>query len=1428
MTCYRPRPTLLPILFLAAGILLVTTVEGQSPAPIYPGVSIPTEIKPDAARADVPVYIEYDKRLRAAEQLSALGSELFGDQVSLYTGQTVFRHVDIDIPGNNALPVQLSRRYTISPLVANQTADLRGGPGNPYGGLANWDIEVPYIYGTFDAFYKWDIPVGASTQQPRCSTFFGPKVSSGLPQTDIWSGNKVSIPGKGEKELLDFNPSYPPLQYPNDGRPATWTTSDFDAFRCISSPTARGEGFVMTTRDGTSYTFDVYIERDAPTVIAGAQSNARKAIFLLASEVTDRHGNWVRYSYNDAGHPTRISASDQREILLTYSFSRLQSASVVLSSPEETRTWTYGYTRQPDNLQRLTSVTLPDNSSKWEFDYLALNPPDPKGVFTYLYVTYLPPDSSGSECNPPVITTPGGDFGLRIMYPSGGRGDFRFKLERSERYNFAKSNCEIQPGGGGKYLVAPYVDAFRLKSKTISDTDSTSQQWTYGYGSLGDDRHVRTIVTQPDGSVIHNDFSAVHGATVAGAPAGSPIEGQLIKTTTLQAGVTLRTQTNTYVTGPDTAFGPLAGYTFSSRYGGGAGGDDQSSGSLRPLLSSTITLPQQGASFTRVHETFDAMARPLRVRRESALLAGGVLHSKTETTAYDDKRSIWVLDLVDTLTNSALPSAPVVDNDYDVLGNLTRTAAFNREQRTLTWRADGTLATVTVGPNTTTLGTFKRGVPQSVTYQDNTAISAVIDDAGDIRSATDENGFTTSYGYDKLRRLTGITYPAGDTVAWLPTSITYDFIDNDPAAGFSGKHWRQTTSTGNARKVVQYDQLLRPRLTAEYDAAALAATQRYVRRGYDYASRETFVSFTSDSSAAASGTSTTYDALGRVTGTSQNSELGALTTSTSYISPFRTEFTNARLKTTRTTFQVFDDPAEAIPLTIEEPLATTTTFTRDVFGKPLTITRSGSYDNTPVSVTRRYVYGPDQLLCKTMEPESGSSVISYDAANRIEWKASGQALASTTSCQRENVLGGDKINFEYDARDRLRRTSFGDSSPDIVTTFTPDGLPQTVASDNSIWTTTYNKRRLMTSETLRLDGTTNYALAYTHTPNGHIASLTYPDTSSVAYAPNALGEATQVGSYATQITRYANGGLKSFRYGNTILHSTEQNTRGLPSRSHDAGVLDDRYAYDPNGNITSITDAFSPGQFPPDDFSRTMNYDDRDRLIDATSAVKWGGTHAFAYDPLDNLRRSDNPTFGDWTYVYNATTQRLDRINSTANGNAILSYGYDSRGRASTRTIAGTALTFTVDLAGRVKTVGPSVASYRYDGHGRRTSVTKAGATTVQVYSQAGQLMHQGSPTGNDRIFCNGFQTNSSPCTPTGGGVTRYIYLGRHLIAEDGTAARSYIHTDGLGSPARTSNVSVRPRHIPIPDPRNNACRSLPRSAERADIEDRSILASSR
>lgn len=52
---------------------------------------------------------EYAKKIKASERLEPLTSTLFGDSVSLYNGAIAFTQVDIDLPGNNALPVRLVR-----------------------------------------------------------------------------------------------------------------------------------------------------------------------------------------------------------------------------------------------------------------------------------------------------------------------------------------------------------------------------------------------------------------------------------------------------------------------------------------------------------------------------------------------------------------------------------------------------------------------------------------------------------------------------------------------------------------------------------------------------------------------------------------------------------------------------------------------------------------------------------------------------------------------------------------------------------------------------------------------------------------------------------------------------------------------------------------------------------------------------------------------------------------------------------------------------------------------------------------------------------------------------------------------------------------------------------------------------------------------
>ena len=98
-----------------------------------------------------------------------------------------------------------------------------------------------------------------------------------------------------------------------------------------------------------------------------------------------------------------------------------------------------------------------------------------------------------------------------------------------------------------------------------------------------------------------------------------------------------------------------------------------------------------------------------------------------------------------------------------------------------------------------------------------------------------------------------------------------------------------------------------------------------------------------------------------------------------------------------------------------------------------------------------------------------------------------------------------------------------------------------VANPTATWTYSYNKRNLLESEQAQIDGRT-YLIDPTYNALGQRANLTYPDTLSIAYSPNAFGEPTQLtgtccgggspGAYATGIGYHPKGikgGIKGAR-----------------------------------------------------------------------------------------------------------------------------------------------------------------------------------------------------------------------------------------------------------------------------------------------------------
>jgi hypothetical protein len=118
--------------------------------------------------------------------------------------------------------------------------------------------------------------------------------------------------------------------------------------------------------------------------------------------------------------------------------------------------------------------------------------------------------------------------------------------------------------------------------------------------------------------------------------------------------------------------------------------------------------------------------------------------------------------------------------------------------------------------------------------------------------------------------------------------------------------------------------------------------------------------------------------------------------------------------------------------------------------------------------------------------------------------------------------------------------------------------------------------------------------SYGYDANGALATHVQPSGLTIDYGPNALGQPTRAGAFATNVRYYANGGMSGFTYGNGVVHQMTQNARGLPDRSTDSGA-GGRSSMTATTTMPmamwrpSVTPAGSPG-------NRDMRYDGLDRL----------------------------------------------------------------------------------------------------------------------------------------------------------------------------------------------------------------------------------------
>lgn len=944
-----------------------------------------------------------------------------------------------------------------------------------------------------------------------------------------------------------------------------------------------------------------------------------------------------------------------------------------------------------------------------------------------------------------------------MVHPAGATGMFTMKSTAHGR-SFVPESCFHRVDGKYHAGRPKYFAVFSLTSKAISGPGLQGMSWTYDFSngdasaSWADCTFARVTdktvtVTDPERGVTRHTFGNRYRVS----------EGRIERIEEGWDGTNaLRTTTFSYRARGAGPYPELYGE------GGDVPGDGEVLSRPMPLERKEIT--QQGVTFTWNVDEFDSSMRPVSITRSSSMAKD---MSRTDLHEYYDHIPLWVLDKPSKLIDSATKKV-VQQTDYNPTAQAERTWSFGRALSTFTYHGNGTLASVADGKGQkTSFSSYVAGIPTDTLYPDGTTTKAAVTINGYVESWTDEAGFTTTFGHDAMGRISSIRYPKDDAVAWNDTIIDFG-QRNQWHHSLAPGHWRQLVHTGNGYTATYFDALLRPIYVERWDALKADTTRRVVKKSYDSDGHLSYESYPKRNyEQLGDGIYQQYDALGRPTVKGTISELDILYSGYAYLDGFETHYTDNGGNVTRTWYQAFDEPSDKAIRRIEAPLGVTVDIARDLFDKPLSVTRSGN----DISIVRKYVYDEHSRLCRTIEPETGSTVRSYDAADNVTWTATGLRLGADTNCYQDQVGAERMVSFQYDLRNRLKVTRFGDKSPQIERKYTPDGLLSQLFSDG-IWTNTYNKRRLLEHETLTYGGR-QYTVDHNYDANGSLKHLVYPvDGLLVDYAPNALGEPTKAGAFASNITYHPSGAIAGFTYGNGIVHTMTPNRRGLPNRSTDTGVLNDVYTYDGNANVASITDEQQKVT------TRTMSYDALDRLKTVNAPALWG-LATYEYDAIDNLISSKitaGATARTNTHEIDYSTNRLKKIASTVPSYS-MDFAYDANGNTTKRG----AQSFVFDLANRLKQADGK-GTYVYDGFGRRISVVGTdGVNRIQVYGQDGKFRYAG--------------------IAGGGSGTKYIYLHNHLIANTGPGGTFYYHTDALGSPVALTNssksVTSRTRYEP-------------------------------
>lgn len=793
--------------------------------------------------------------------------------------------------------------------------------------------------------------------------------------------------------------------------------------------------------------------------------------------------------------------------------------------------------------------------------------------------------------------------------------------------------------------------------------------------------------------------------------------------------------------------------------------------------ATTTTLGYAGGTF--LANSTDAEGRQVITARDSR----GRPTSIVEASATPDQRTTtitWhpVFNVPETISTERVTEA----RSYDAQGRLVSLTMTDTTGHTVPYSTNGQSRTYTYSWDANGRLLSQNGPLAPVGTQDDTA-TFTYDAAGNMLtmrnalgqitsyaghdangrpgSMTDPNGVVTTFAYDLLGRILGITVkhptnPALDAT----TSMLYDPVGNVT----------QLALPGTAPLIMEYDAVNRLTVTRS------ASGERF-EFAYDAMGNVTRESVKRTDGSTSRFVRREFDELGRL-----------LTERLGLRSPARLGYDKVSNLTG------FTDPNGAATTTAFDALdRVVSTLAPDGGSQAMTYDQQDNESSftDPIAVSTQFTYNGFGEVIREVSPDRGTTTYEYDAAGRMTKSTDGR---------------GQVVNYTYDILGRVTRMQpVGRPASEVITyQYDTGGLVTTntigrlgrITDGSGRTRFQYDHRGNMLAQE-QLIGATYKRLTYAYDVADRITSIVYPSGRQVTYGYDTLGRVNLVRTRANSSSAYVTvasghqyepfGPVKAMALGNGLAVSNDWGTDGflaerrLVATSSGTALSHLAYGRDEVGRIGAIADQLTPAN------SVLYGYDPVGRLTMAVSSSGSAGSESYAYNPGTNQLASVADASGTRTVSYDA---RGNTVAETRPDGVAVAAGYDGFARLESysRSNIGAQTYVYNGLGDRVRVVKPTgTRHFVYDSQGR--VVAEYGASASEVKAEFIWAVPPGAndnaPFGWDDGIV-GYAPLALVTTNTSSQLTLYWVHGNHLGVP-------IVTTNALGQVVDPGNDFLRP-----------------------------------